>query len=105
MRNILFILFCCTVGNSLLAATSCFLEKDRPEFINPDLPRIYADSAENPDYDLDICNHSPVPLADLNLLTFLWGAVHGCPDYKTPLVRLKKCFLFTFSGSSPPLMS
>jgi len=96
---------CWSVGNSLFAATSHLFDRESSEYIDPSLPRLQANFGEALDQDLDIKSVVSSHSADLSQHVVLQVPTYSFTCHSCPSVQIKKRFLFTFSGTSPPALS
>ena len=108
IRNILFLSFCWSVGTTLFAATSCLLDnQDAVAYVDPRLPKIQANFAHEVDSKLDIQSSASPSVAAVLGERFLALTSECCGvNYSDPRHRgIKKHYLFTSSGTSPPSVS
>jgi hypothetical protein len=106
LRNILFIFCCLSVGNTLFAATAYLFDKDDASYIDPRLPRIQADFSQkiNDELDVQSSGSSAPAILEQTVVAFV-SACNSCIKYTDSQHCLKKQYIFTYSGTSPPFIS
>ncbi len=107
LRNILLILFCWTLGNSVLAASTALLQSDDDaSYTDPRQPKIKANFELKVDNKFDLQSSvSPSPAILVERVLAIRSQFY-CSEYFYPYhPGFKKQYLFIFSGTSPPSVS
>ncbi|MFK7824509.1 MAG: hypothetical protein AB8G05_10140 [Oligoflexales bacterium] len=102
-KNIVIMLFCWTLGNSVYARTSDLFSQKDQQFIDPSLAKITAHFEFKTDDDVTSNSGSPCGASDSCShvsLSFFPSQVYNFSLFDGN--HIKKSYLFITSGTSPP---
>ena len=109
IRNILLIFSLFSVANTVFAATASLLDSQDDDigYVDPRLPKLQSNFDHSSENKLDVQSTSSAPASAILAGRFLIRI----PQYifasycKTHHPGIKKHYLFTYSGTSPPSVS
>lgn len=105
LRNILFLFCFWSIGSTLCAASARLLDPDDAYYIDPTLPVLQNNFGQELPLELDLqfsCSFSP---AILEQTVFTFSTESSCVQRTAFHLSIRKQYLFTFSGTSPPSVS